>query len=132
MNRRLLQAAVTAAAVLLALSACGAGPQYSDLDREPTADDQWPSTLPEYAADNLDRESSRLVGHDGSTALYLATSIEQPSDAVCLLVFAGDDNWTVACGTDGTLVSLGDATYGIRSDGMDVGQKAISENVYVE
>jgi hypothetical protein len=132
MNRRYFWAAAATATALLALSGCATGEGFSDLSRKSTADDEWPSSLPEYAAENVNADSSRLVGHDGSTALYLAESTG-PGGGVCLLIYPDDENWVVGCGTNGVSVGgCGNPTYTVRGDGAPDGdENAISENVYV-
>lgn len=129
MRRRIPWMAATALMTLLTLSACTAGPQYSDLSRAATSDDAWPSSLPKYAAANLDRGTSRLVGHDGTRSLYLASSTDPP-DGVCLLIYPDNDNWVIGCGRDGLSVSGGGHTYTVRSDRSPDGGNAISKNVY--
>lgn len=132
MSGRGWSAAAIAAVTFLTLSACASGSEYSDLNRPATADDKWPSSLPEYASNSLDPESSRLVGHDGSTALYLATST-QPSGGVCLLIYPGDENWVVGCGMNGVTVGGGGSpTYVVEGDGSPREGNAISENVFIE
>jgi hypothetical protein len=130
MNRRGGVAAATAVIGMLAWSGCAAAEGYSDLSREATAEDAWPTSLPGYAADNVEAGSSRLVGHDGSTALYLAASAE-PSGGVCLLIYPEDDNWTVGCGANEVTVTGGGGSYAVRGDGAPDGDgDSISENVY--
>jgi hypothetical protein len=133
MNRRHLWAPAVAITALVALSGCATGEGYSDLSRKATADDEWPSSLPEYAADNIDPKSSRLVGHDGSTALYLAESTD-PSGGVCLLIYPESNNWVVGCGAhELTVGGGGNTTYVVRGDGaLDDDDDAISENVFAK
>lgn len=123
---------LAAVMVLLTLSACAGGPQYSDLARKATADDAWPSSLPDHAATDLDPESSRLVGRDGKTALYLAAATE-PAGGACILVYPNDQEWFVSCGLNEMVMSGKSGTkYVLRSDGFATDDlRAISENVYV-
>lgn len=120
------------AAAVLVLSACAVDATYSDLSRDATADDQWPSAIADDAGDGLDLASSRLVGRDGDIALYLVQSTES-SRGICILAYANDDDWTLGCGGDGVEISgVGNSTYVIRSDGRGDPGKAISKNVFTE
>jgi len=117
-------------ATIFTLAACATGPAYSDLDRVATTDDAWPVDLPAYSSDDLNPESSRLVGRDGTTALYLAVST-MPRGGVCLPVYPDNDKWVVGCGTDGMSVNGGgDSSYTVHRDGADTDGTAISDNVY--
>lgn len=131
MGNRIFYTTAAALATIFTLAACAPGPVYSDLDRVATSDDAWPIDLPAYASDDLNPESSRLVGHDGTTALYLATSM--PSGGVCLLVYPDNGNWVVGCGADGMRVGGGgNSSYTVRSDGAITDGTAISGNVYTK
>lgn len=122
---------VAALATVFTLAACATGPAYSDLERAATAEDAWPIELPAHASEGLDAESSRLVAHDGATALYLATASTPDAD-VCLLVYPDTENWVVGCGTDGmSLGGGGNSSYIVRSDGALTGSTALSANVYL-
>jgi hypothetical protein len=129
MRRHILWVAATALTTLLTLSACTTGPHYSDLSQAATANDTWPSNLPHYAAAHLDPGSSRLVGHDGTTSIYLTASNAR-SDGVCLLIYPDNGDWVVGCGADELSVSGGGATYTVRSDGSPGDGTALSKNVY--
>jgi hypothetical protein len=129
MSNRIFYTTAVALALGLALAACATGPSYSDLDRVATPDDAWPIDLPAYASDGLDVESVRLVGHDGTTALYLATDT-MADQSVCLLVYPGSGNWVVGCGGDGMTVGGGsNSRYTVHSDGEAAGSTVISGNV---
>lgn len=131
MSRPYLWAPATAIIALFVLSGCASGEGYSDLNREATADDERPNSLPEHAAQNIEPNSSRLVGHDGSTALYLVES-EDPSGGVCLLIYPEDNHWVVGCGAHELTVGGGSPTYVVRGDGaLNENDVAISENVSV-
>jgi hypothetical protein len=126
-------AAAIAVLMSVALSGCAAtGADYSDLSLDATPDDAWPSSLPAYASEHIDVASSRLVGRDGATSLYLVRSTESQHD-VCLLVYPNDNDWMVGCGQDGLSVDRGgSSTYVVRSDGSPRDGNAISDNVYLE
>jgi hypothetical protein len=129
MNNRFFCMTAAALALGLALAACATGPSYSDLDRVATADDTWPIDLPAHASDGVDVESVRLVGHDGTTALYLAADT-MADYSVCLLIYPGGGNWVVGCGGDGMVVGGGsNSYYTVHSDGERAGSNVISGNV---
>ena len=130
MRKQTLLASTIALMALLQLTGCTTGDVYSDLSREVTDDDAWPSDLPDYAARDLDVDSTRLVGHDGETYIYLLKSTE-PVGGPCLLIYPDSKSWTVSCGGSGLRAGNGTATYILRPDGAPAEGTAISENVSV-
>lgn len=83
-----------------------------------------------YSAEGVDLEIVRLVGHDGTTALYLAESTDLAS-SVCLLIYADDATWVIGCGRSGLGLGGANGSYRVLSDGaLSEGRKAISANVF--
>jgi hypothetical protein len=130
MRKQTLLASTIALMALLPLTGCATGDVYSDLSREVTDDDAWPSDLPDYAARDLDVDSNRLVGHDGETYIYLVKSTE-PIGGPCLLIYPDSKSWAVSCGGSGLRAGSGTATYILHPDGSPAEGTAISENVSV-
>ncbi len=120
-------------AAVLALSACGAEAHpYSDLGGEATRQDALPASLPEYASRDLDIESSRYVGDDDGTRLWLARGAEEGT--VCLVIVSAAEEWFVACGGEAGPMTTGGVvgSYTVHADHHPIPDDAveISANVY--
>lgn len=77
-------ARVATAAAALVLIGCTAGvPPYADLAGDPTQEDALPAGLPGHAYRDVDIDSSRYIGNDVGTQLWLARATER--DSVCLI-----------------------------------------------
>ncbi len=76
-------ALLATAAAALVLTACTAGVPYADLAGDPTEQDALPAGLPDHAYRDVDVDSSRYVGDDNGTQLWLVRGTER--DSVCLL-----------------------------------------------
>jgi hypothetical protein len=131
MNSRRLRAVLVTAFVTLALAGCATGSDYGDLDRDALPADRWPSDLVGRSSNTADIRTSRLVGEDSASKLYLARAIE-PAGGVCLLVYTSGTEWVVGCGPTGLEVTAGSSRYGVFDDQAAKGdQGAISKNVFV-
>lgn len=124
-------ALLATAAAALVLTACMMGfPSYADLAGDPTQQDALPDGLPDHAYGDIDVDSSRYVGDDDGTQLWLARGTER--DSVCLVSITDidADDWQVACG--GAAGPLTAGSYVVHSDGYPTPDDAvpISENVY--
>lgn len=131
MNGRRLKVVLATAFVALTLTGCASESTYGDLDRDALPADQWPSDLVGRSSNTADVNTSRLVGKDGTSRLYLARAIE-PAGGVCLLVYASGTEWVVGCGPAGLEVTARSRLYGVFDDqaGRD-SRSAISKNVFV-
>jgi len=132
MHIRRLSVVLTVAAIVGALAGCSGGSGYTDLDREASPGDEWPSDLPGYSIDSVDEQTSRLVGEFEGSTLYMARSAE-PYGGICLLVYSDASDWVVGCGPAGLRVSgSSQRTYAVLTDGAESdGLQAVSKNVYV-
>lgn len=94
------------------LAACSTGSGFSDLDREPIADDVLPAYLPTYATEDVDAESVRFAGgHDGFD-FYLMRRAE--GGGVCIAVLRpATEEWVTGCGG-------GNGTVGVSALGVSV------------
>lgn len=124
-------ALLATAVAALVLTACTAGgPPYADLAGEPTAQDALPADLPDHAYRDVDVDSSRYVGDDGGTQLWLVRGTER--DSVCLVTVTDidADDWQIGC--SGAAGPLTTGSYVVHSDGYPTPDDAvpISENVY--
>jgi hypothetical protein len=117
--------------VTTALAGCASEITYGDLNRDALPADRWPSDLVGRSSNTADVETSRLVGEDSASKLYLARAIE-PAGGVCLLVYTSRTEWVVGCGPTGLEVTAGSSRYGVFDDqAAKGGQGAISKNVFV-
>jgi hypothetical protein len=87
------------AAAALSLMGCSTAGDYSDLMREPSAEDAIPSDLPLQTLDGFDIDSVRFVRSLDDTRLYLARGTDLP---ICLLAYRGAADFQGACGSDMT------------------------------
>ena len=93
------------ATLTLTLIGCSADSVYSDLNREPTAEDTVPADLPDNALDSYDAASVRFVGVVNEKQLFLGRGKEQP---LCLLIYSGGSDWYSACGSEMMTTAAGD------------------------
>lgn len=127
-TRNVLPAALSLMAAL-ALTGCATGASYSDLDRESTLEDAMPPGLLDQVGDKVEPKSSRLVGHDGDTELYLARG----GKLVCLVAYVNDADWVMGCGSADVDVDGTPGRFFARPDGSSApidGTVAISKNVW--
>jgi hypothetical protein len=112
-----------------ALTGCVGGQTFSDLEREPSADDALPAV---NINANIDEASVRFVGEYEGTRLWLMES----DQGMCLLQYPNSREWTSGCtesagefgsaGPGGTFVVIPDDGYPPK------GAVKISENVYAK
>ncbi|TFC99902.1 hypothetical protein E3T25_13990 [Cryobacterium sandaracinum] len=122
---------VAVAAAALSLMGCSAAGGYSDLMREPSAEDAIPSDLPLPALDGFDLDSVRFVRSLDKTRLYLAQGTDLP---VCLLAYRGATDFQGACGSDMTTMKSASFEVMIVKDGTlnRDGWTKVGENILVK
>lgn len=122
-------AGALALASIILLVGCSA-PQgaFTDLQGKRDIRDELPQ-LGDGAYDNVDVETSRLVGEHEGTLLWLAEGLDD--SAVCLVADAGDD-WIVGCGRAAVKVGGAAGSFEVVPDGAIAPESAtqVSENVY--
>lgn len=117
----------------LTLAGCGASSGgYSDLERDREPGDELPviGSQPDLY-DDVDEESSRLVGeHEGADVWLMKSDSE--SSAHCLLVYDEPD-FVMGCGSLVSVYGADFGTFSLNRDGEPIpeGAVAISENVHV-
>lgn len=97
---------------------------------DPTAQDALPADLPDHAYRDVYVDSSRYVGDDDGTQLWLVRGTER--DSVCLVTVTDidADDWQIGCSGAAGPLTMG--SYVVHSDGYPTPDDAvpISENVY--
>ncbi|MBE1513280.1 hypothetical protein [Nesterenkonia halotolerans] len=124
--------AILAVAGLALASVSGCAGPYRDLDEDSLSEREVPDSLPEYALEDFDHDTTRWVGEYKEDQLWLSEGTATRS--VCLLVYPDDENWIAGCG--GLQLGLGrgaGAEYLVLPDDTDPPSDAtaISSNVYV-
>lgn len=119
------------AVVVLSLMGCSTADGYSDLLREPSAEDAIPTNLPDYALDGFDLDSVRFVRAVDDTRLYLARGRDLP---VCLLAYRGAADFQAACGSEMTTMQSASFEFMIVKDGTPnrEGWTKAGENILVK
>ena len=127
-HRYAILTAVAAAVVLLA--GCISGTGYSDLEREPTAEDALPADLPGYATADWEPGTARFVGEAEDRRIYLAEGTDSP---VCLLAYRSEKSWVGSCGSSNSTTSSGSFEVMVVSDNWpdEEGWTRVGENVLV-
>lgn len=113
------------------LTSCSSTDGFSDLDREPQANDSLPEAVDMTDGAEILSDSSRSVGTYEGTELWLAGT---PDDGVCLIAYTDEMDWVAGCGENPPLeVSGSSGTFAVVSDGQSPPENAtrISENVFV-
>lgn len=103
---------------------------FSDLEGDQDASDELPQL--DDAFGDVDAASSRSVGaHDG-TLLWLARGAE--SSSVCLVAFAGGEDWVVSCGGDTLEIDGAVGNFLVQPDDFPApeGATKVSENVWAK
>lgn len=118
------------AAAVLALPGCVSGFGYSDLEREPTAEDALPADLPGYATETMEPDTIRFVDVADDRRIYLAEGTESP---VCVLAYKDATAWVSSCGSDMMTTSSGSFEVMVVSDNWpdEEGWTRVGENVLV-
>jgi hypothetical protein len=125
---RLILAAV--AATTLLLTGCISGTGYSDLEREPSAEDALPADLPDYATEDMEPGTIRFVVEADDRRIFLAEGTESP---VCVLAVESETNWVSSCGSSMMTTTSGSFAVMVVSDGLpaEEGWSRFGENVLV-
>ena len=118
------------AAAVLVLPGCVSGNGYSDLEREPTAEDALPANLPDYATADWEPGTARFVGEAEDRRIYLAEGTDSP---VCLLAYRSEKSWVGSCGSSNSTTSSGSFEVMVVSDNWpdEEGWTRVGENVLV-
>ncbi|MCU1446091.1 hypothetical protein [Cryobacterium sp.] len=113
------------------LPGCISGSGYSDLDREPSAEDAPPVDLPDYATQTMEPTTMPFVDEVGGWRLYLAEGAESP---VCVLAYESETNWVSSCGSSMMTTSSGSYEVMVVSDNMpgEDGWTRAGENLLVK
>jgi hypothetical protein len=106
-------AAIAVAGLLLA--GCAPSTGFSDLEREPLQEDAVPTSLPDYAFDDIEAGTVRFVDVIGDHHLYLTKGTELP---VCLLAYADDADWFASCGSNMLTISADNFEAMVVDDSM--------------
>lgn len=130
LHRRVVALAAGLALAALGLTGCVSVQHFSDLDREPSADDAMPVAAGAWEAGEIDEASVRFVGEYEGTKLWLMKS----ERGLCLLQYPASREWISGCtepaGQFGTSGPGGNFIV-IPDDGYPPeGATKISENVY--
>jgi len=103
---------------------------FSDLDRAATEADVLPAELPEYAVEDFDLDSLRLVGELDKRQLYLARGHDYP---VCVLIYPGPEDWSSTCGSEMLTTTIGSYEVQVVSDPFPSkdGWTSVGQNIRV-
>ncbi|MAP63896.1 MAG: hypothetical protein CMH34_09190 [Microbacterium sp.] len=117
----------------LALTGCSTpSTGYTDLDRTPSAQDDFPTEI--GTPDLIDADTVRFVTEDGDWSIWIGSGVN--AENVCLVVYSTDQSWFSGCSgvVGGIEINAGGpgGAYGALPDGATLpdNAKLISENVY--
>lgn len=130
---RFLPALVAVSLISIALTGCTTGSAgYPIFDRAAQPEDTTPTSLPDYARDNIDLITTRYVGEHHGTQLWLGKGREAAT--VCLLAYPDDHDWVIGCGGEGQNevygVKVGRFVFQPDEHPAPEDSEAISDNVY--
>ncbi|MBZ4487717.1 hypothetical protein LQ938_02695 [Microbacterium sp. cx-55] len=90
-KHRVAALAASLAVAALGLTGCAGGTRWSDLDREPSADDAIPGSV--TWVDGADESSVRFVGEYEGTRLWLLRT----ERGICLVQYPESKEWASGC-----------------------------------
>lgn len=130
---RIALAVSLASLVTVVLSGCsGTTGGYAILDRPADSNDSVPSAVHDDEVDTMDLSTSRYVGENDGTQLWLGRG--QDASTVCLLAYPNDESWVIGCAGPGRSTVDGSVAgrFVFQPDGYSTPEDstAISDNVF--